>query len=56
MIAMIYNQEPLRYGTAMKLVLIPMEDGTRSYVLTSSFNMNECGKYKLENKHHSVAR
>ena len=28
---------PLRYGAVMKLGLIPMEGGTSSYVITSSF-------------------
>ena len=50
------NQEELRYGTVMKLGLIPIEDGASSYVLTSSFKVNESGKFKLENEHHSGAR
>ena len=53
---MISNQDPLRYGTAMQLVLITMEDGARSSVIISSFKMNECGKFKMENEHHSGAR
>ena len=53
---MIFNQELLRYRTVMKLVLIPMEGGTRSSILTSSFNANECGRCKLENNHRSGAR
>ena len=52
LISMISNQEPLRYGTEMKLGLIPTEYGARSSVLTSSFKMNECAKCKLENEHH----
>ena len=44
---MISNQEPLVYGTAMNLGLIPTEDGPRSSVLTSYFEVNECGKCKL---------
>ena len=36
---MIFNQEPLRYETVTKLGLIPMEGGTRSYVLRSSFKV-----------------
>ena len=56
LISIISNQEPLKYGTAMNLGLIPTEDGARSSVLTSSFKVNEYGKCKLENKHHSGAR
>ena len=41
---MISNQEPLRYGAAMKLVLIPTEDGARSYLLTRSFKGNDYEK------------
>ena len=52
---MTFNQEPIRYGTVIKLVLIPTEGGTRSYVITISFKVNECGTCKLENKHHSGA-
>ena len=55
LISMISNQDPLRYGTAMKLVLIPTEDGARSSLLTSYFKVNECGKCKMENEHHSIA-
>ena len=47
LISMISNQEPLVYGTAMNLGLIPTEDGPRSSVLTSYFEVNECGKCKL---------
>ena len=56
LISMISSQEQIRHGTAMKLGLIPTEDGTRSYVLTSSFKMKKCGKCKLENEHRSGAR
>ena len=54
--SMISNQDPLRYVTAMKLGLIPPEDGTSSSVLASSFKVNRCVKCKLDNEHHSVAR
>ena len=54
--SMIFNQEPLRYGTVMKLVLVPMEGGTSSSVLTSSFRVNKCGGCKLKSEHHSGAR
>ena len=53
---MISNQDPLRYGTALKLVLIITLDGARSSVLTSYFKMNECGNCKLEKEHHSGER
>ena len=53
---MISNKETLRYGTAMKLVLIPMEDKTKSSIITSYFNVNKRGKQKLDNEHHSGAR
>ena len=53
---MISNQEPLRYVTAMKLGFIPTEGGTRSYVLTSYFKVNECEMFKMEKDHHSGAR
>ena len=56
LISMISNQEPLRYGPAMKLGLIPTKYGARSYALTNNFEVNECGKCKLENKHHYGAR
>ena len=56
LISMISNQEPLGYRTAMELGLIPTEGGTSSYVLTSSFTVNECGRWKLESEHHSGAR
>ena len=36
---MIYKQEPLRYGTDIKMDFITTEDGTRSYILTSSFKV-----------------
>ena len=52
---MISNQEPLRNGTAMNLGLISTEDGTRSYILTIVFRVNECEKFKLDNKHHDGA-
>ena len=39
MISTISNQEPLRYGTAMKLGLIPIEGGTRSSVIISDFKL-----------------
>ena len=56
LISIISNQDPLRYGTAMNLGLIPREDGSRSYVLTISFKVNKHGKWKLENEHHSGTR
>ena len=46
------NQDPPRYGTVMKLGLIPMEGETRSSVLTCYFNVNRCGRFKLEREHH----
>ena len=42
LISMISNQDPIRYGTAVNLGLIPTEDGASSYVLTSYFKLNEC--------------
>ena len=56
MTSMISNQESLRYVAVMKLGLISMEGGTRSSVPTSYFKVNECGRCKLESKHHSSAR
>ena len=56
LISMIPNQEPRRYGTAMKFGLIPTEGGTKSSVITSSFKVNECGRWNLEREHHSGAR
>ena len=47
------DQESLRYGTKMKLVLIPMKYGAISSVITSYFKVNLCGKFKLENEYHS---
>ena len=54
--SMMSNQETRRYGTVVKLGLIPMEGGIRSYILTSSFKVDECGKWKLESEHHYGAR
>ena len=45
---MIPNKDPVRYGTAMKLGLIPIKGGTRSYVITSSFMVKGCGMCKLD--------
>ena len=45
---MIFNQDPLRYGVVMKLGLIPMKFGTKSYVFTSYFKVNGCGRFKLD--------
>ena len=55
LILVISKQEPLRYGTATKLGLIPTEDVSRSSVLTSSFKVNKFVKFKVENNHHYVA-
>ena len=44
MTTIIFNQEPLRYITVMGLGLIPIEGGTRSYMFTSSFKVNKCGR------------
>ena len=44
---MISNQDPIRYRTATKLGLIPMEGGTRSSVLTSYFKVKKCGNCTL---------
>ena len=52
---MISKQNPLRYRTATKLGLIPMEYGKFSSVLASYLKVNKGGKYKLENEHHSGA-
>ena len=41
LISIISNQEPLRYGTAMKLSLILPEGGTRSSVITSYFKVKK---------------
>ena len=49
LISMISNQEPLMFGTTIKLGLILTEDGARLSVLTSYFKVNGCGKCKLEN-------
>ena len=38
--SMIFNQEPLRYGSVMKLELIATEGGTRSSLLTIYFMVN----------------
>ena len=54
--SMISNQNPLKYVTAMKLDLISTEYGSMSAVLTSSFKVNECGRWKLESEHHYRAR
>ena len=54
--SVVFNQDPFRYGTVIKLVLIPTEGGTRSYVITISFKVNECGRYKLESEHYYGAR
>ena len=54
--SMIFNQETIRYGTVVKLGLIPMEGGKRASVITSSFKVNECRRGKLQSKHHSGAR
>ena len=51
--SIIPNQDSLRYGTAMKLGLIPTEGGKRSYVLTRSFKVNECGRCKMESEKNS---
>ena len=51
----IINQDPLGYGTVVKLGLIPTKGGTRSSILTSYFKLNECGRCKLEINHHSGA-
>ena len=56
LISIIPDQEKLRYVTTMNLGLIPTEDGKRSCVLTSSFKVDKCGKWKLENEQHSGAR
>ena len=39
LISMISEQGPLRYGTEMRLGLIPKEKGARSYVLTIYFKV-----------------
>ena len=56
LISMIPNQEPRRYGTAMKFGLIPTEGGTKSSVITSSFKVNKCERCSLDIEHHSGAR
>ena len=40
---------------AIKLGLVPTEDGASSSLLTSYFKLNKCGKFKLENENHSGA-
>ena len=47
LVSMISNQEPIMYGTVMKLGLIPTEYGKSLSILTSYFKVNEYGKCKL---------
>ena len=46
------NQDPHRCGDTMKLVLIPMESGTRSSVIPSYSQDNKCGRRKQDSEHH----
>ena len=55
MASVIFNREPPSYVTMVKLVFIPMEFGTRSYLLTSYLKENYYGRCKLDIKHHSGA-